>query len=285
MSHFAMPRRSILGLFGGLAAASVPRTSIAAPPLTVPAYDTPEGKLRALIMMRGALDDRLVIYWLRTQYYGLVDGEITPMCGVVNACFSRYRPHKDGGYIAARGEAAHFTDFETGDVVASIRNPYTGMAMQPPVRSPSPSPVRIQANSTITVAEGPGLQFRNVVDDVEVIGNEVLLRERSMSRLPIPGGKPSLYNELLTYRAKASDMAQPDMKRPPCTTSVATTVSWRSWMGMGDRPGHVLAVGVGSFETSPDELPDSWTKATAVTHPDLLRNPADYLSPVWDSMT
>ena len=284
MSEMVMPRRSALGLLGGLATAvSAPRGAMAATG-SIAGYDTPDGKLRALIMMRGALDDRLVIYWLRSQYFGLVDGAITPMLGMVSASFSRYRPHKDGGYVAARGEAAYFTDFQGSDVQASVRNPYTGQMMQTPERSPHPSPVRIQADSTISVAEGAGLQFKNVVEDVEIVGGDVLLNERSMSTLPIAGSKPSLYNEIVTYRATAADMADPAVKRPACTTSVTTTISWRSWMGMGDRPGHILAVGAGGFVSSIDQLPPSWIRATSRLHPDMLKDPVAYLAPVWNSM-
>lgn len=280
-----MPRRGALGLISGVAALSaLPGVAMAAPAKN--AFNTPEAKLRTLILMRGALDDRLVVYWMRGRYYGLVDGEITPLFGVLNACFSRYRAHKDGGYIAARGEATHFTDFNTGEVLQTIRNPYTGKDMTSPVRSLKPSPVRIQPDCTITIAEAPGMQFKNVVQDAEIQGDGVSISERSMSKTPGPDGRPSLFNEFITYRAKASDLSRPGVKRVlPCDTSIASTVSWRSFMEMGDHPGHLLSAGAGTFVSSVDELPPEWIKATSAANPGMVKDPLGFLAPVWDTMT
>jgi hypothetical protein len=279
-----MPRRSALGLMSGIAAASaLPGVATAAAPATQD-FGAPEAKLRTLLLLRGALDDRLVIYWMRGRYYGLVDGEITPLFGVLNACFSRYRAHKDGGFIAARGEATHFTDFNTGEVMQTIRNPYTGKDMNSPVRSLNPSPVRIQADCVITIAEAPGMRFQNVVQDVDAQGDGVSISERSMSKTPVPGGKPSVFNELITYRGKASDLSRPGIKRAPCDTSVTSTVSWRSWMGMDDHPGHLLAAGAGTFVSSAEELPPAWIKATSVANPTMVNDPHSFLAPVWDTM-
>lgn len=277
-------RRSLMGLIGGTAAlAAMPGVAHAAAG-DDHALDTPTGKLRALMMMRGALDDRLVIYWLRGRYFGLVDGEVKPLFGVVNACFSRYRAHPDGGYIGARGEISHYTDFATGEVVKSVRNPYTGQMMEPPARGYPPSPVRIQANSSITIKEMPGMQFENTVHDIEVTGNDVRIFERSTSEVPLPTGKPSRYNEMLTYRAKATDIARPNLMRVPCDINFTNTVSWRSWMDMGDRPGTMLAIGSGAYVSSMKELPATWLKATAASQPELLGNPNALLDPLWKSI-
>ena len=273
-----------MGLVGGTAAlAALPQAARAASGDTA-ALDTTAGKLRALMLMRGALDDRLVMYWLRGRYFGLVDGEVRPLFGVVNACFSRYRPHEDGGYIGARGEISHYTDFSTGAVVQTVRNPYTDTTVQVPARGYPPSPVRIQADCTISIKEMPGMQFANVVHDLDVTGDDVRIFETSSSKVPIPGGKPSLYNEMLTYRARTSDLARADAKRVPCDLAFTNTVSWRPWMGMENRPGHMLAVGSGAYVTSLQDLPKAWRDATAATQPELLRNPAAFLDPVWKTI-
>lgn len=284
MLDHAIDRRSLMGLVGGTAALAALPPAAQAAPGAMAALDTPAGKLRALMLMRGALDDQLVMYWLRGRYFGLVDGEVKPLFGVVNACFSRYRAHPDGGYIGARGEISHYTDFASGAVVQSVRNPYTGATVQVPARGYPPSPVRIQADCTISIKELPGMQFENVVHDLDVTGNDVRIFERSSSKLPIPGGAPSLYTELLTYRARASDLARAGAKRVPCDIAFTNTVSWRPWMGMERHPGHMLAVGAGGYVTALQDLPKAWRDATAATQPELLRNPAAFLDPVWKTI-
>lgn len=286
MSNITLARREALGLLGGTAAAlALPGAAMAA--ATAGSEAPPDArlpKLRTLMMMRGALDDRLVMYWLRGRYFGFLEGEMTPLFGVVNVCFSRYRAHPDGGYIGARGEVSHYTDFETGEIVHSVLNPYTRMAMQPPARGYPPSPVRIGADATIRIAEAPGVQFRNSIHDPEVNGDDVSLREINMAKTPLPGGKLSLYNEIVTYRAKASELARPDLSRVACDINFTNTVSWRSWMGMGDRPGQMLAVGAGSYVNSVEELPRAWVAATSQARPELLARPLAFLDPVWSAL-
>jgi hypothetical protein len=277
-------RRSLV--CGAAAALALPQASFAAAAAAAGATANPAAipdKLRTLLMMRGALDDRLVMHWIRGRCYGLVDGAMTPLFGVVNACFSRYRAREGGGFFGARGEVTYYTDFGSGEVVQTALNPYTNAAMPLPARGYPPSPVRIQADATIAISEAPGVEFRNVVDDPQVSGNDVSLCESSMAKTPLPGGGVSLYNEVLTYRAKANDLARTDLKRVACDIAVTSTVSWRSWMGMGDRPGVLLTVGTGSFVSSIDELPPAWVKAASQSRPELLANPLAFLDPAWSS--
>ncbi|WP_328591563.1 DUF1838 family protein [Glacieibacterium frigidum] len=266
------------GLIGTAAALAV------APAAAATTFAAPADKLRALMLMRGALDDRLVIYWLRGRYFGLVDGEVKPLFGVVNACFSRYRAHPDGGFIGARGEVSHYTDFDTGEVVGSVRNPYDGRIMEPPPRGYPPSPVRIEADSSISIKEMPGMEFANAIHDIEVTGDDARMFERNASKVPLPGGKASLYNEMVTYRARVADLRKPGANRVPCDINFTNTVSWRSWMGMADHPGHMLAVGSGAFVARVADLPAAWLKATAATQPELLGNPQAFLDPVWKTI-
>lgn len=283
MSGKSIDRRGVLGLAGGAVAGWALAAGIGHA-ATRPAARALPPKLRTLMMMRGALDDRLVMYWLRGRYYGFVDGEMKPLFGVVNVCFSRYRAHPEGGFIGARGEVSHYTDFDSGEIVKSLPNPYTGKPMEPPARGYPPSPVRIRADASIAIKEAPGVQFRNVIHDPEVNGDDVTLCESNMARTPLPDGKVSLYNEIVTYRARATDLARPDLQRVPCDIAFTNTVSWRSWMGMGDRPGQMLAVGSGSFVESLDAVPKAWTGGTLRSQPELLTRPLAYLDDVWASM-
>lgn len=60
-------------------------------------FASQQGRLKAFMMMRGALDDRLLIGCISDIYYGNVNAELTPLFGPVGAIFSRYRPHTSSG--------------------------------------------------------------------------------------------------------------------------------------------------------------------------------------------
>jgi hypothetical protein len=62
----------------------------------------PAARLEMFMMMRGALDDKLVIGCLTGRYYGIVDAQLKLLFGLVSATFSRYRPALGGGHAIER---------------------------------------------------------------------------------------------------------------------------------------------------------------------------------------
>lgn len=288
-----MNRRGALARIGApVAAASalhlLPGTALAAS-ADVPAGgsheamldSTPQDRLRSFMMMRGALDDQLVIYYLQGQYFGLVDGETTPLCGLLSATVSRYRKAADGGYVGARGEISLLTDLVTGEVIHALRNPYTGETAEAPARGYPPSAVKINPELQIHINESSGEKLDNTIGPIFRNGDDVWVSEVNAARTQLPGGKVSLYNEVINYRAHAADFVRPDAMRVPCDMSFTSTVSWRSWMKMGDRPGQMLAVGAGTYVSAMDQIPGAWLDEMERTGALIVRDPIAFLDPVW----
>ena len=98
------------------------------------------------MLMRGALDDRLVMGFISGRYYGVVEEELRPLYGLVGATFARYRPRPDGGYDGATYEIPFFTDLATGEVMERWRNPYTGEEVGVPQSGYPPSAIVIGAD-------------------------------------------------------------------------------------------------------------------------------------------
>lgn len=278
-------RRGALGLIGGATAlAAAPSTAQAAVTPAPAGKMTNEQRLRTFMLMRAALDDRLVVFWIRGQYFGLVEGEITPLFGVLAATLTRYKQHPDGGYTGARGEISYILDPESGEVADKVRNPYTGETIETPVRGYPPSPLRIHADLTFEIADHPGAKLTHDVTGIHSTGGDVWLSEVSAARTQLPGGKLSLYNEMLTYQASEADLARRGVKQVLSNISFTNTVSWRSWMKMGDRPGHMLATGAGKYVKHLPDLPKPWLDATRKHQPSLISDPFAFLAPVWDGL-
>ena len=274
-------RRQTFGLLAGLGASATVVPALAANAAARAAITNPEDRMRTFMLMRGALDDRLVMHWLQGRYYGLVEGEVTPLFGLLSAQFSRFRPDGDGGYYNVRAEASFITNPDTGEVISEVRNPYTGATMTAPARNYPPSSPHIRADLTFDIVQQPGATLRHEVEGIFTNGGDVWISEISTAKTPVPGAKPSLYNEMLTYHARAADLQRRGAKRAPCDISFTNTVSWRSWMNMGDHPGHLLVVGAGRYVDSMDELPPAWLRAARAAKLALADDPLAVLAPLW----
>lgn len=275
MTDSNMARRDALGLMGAMAMAGMPAMAGAQTP------PSPSEKLRMFIMMRGSLDDSLVLSWNQGQYFGLIDGETTPLCGIINATLSRYRRRADGGYDGARGEISFITDLESGQIVRQIRNPYTGAMVDTPARGYPPSIVHINPDLKIRINENNGEKLENTTSAPFRNGADVWMSEANAAKTQLPNGKISLYNEIINYRARSADFARPGAARVACDTSFTSLVSWRSWLQMGDRPGRMLAVGTGTYVRHIEELPKIWLEEMRRTQPEVIAQPLAFLQPAW----
>jgi len=235
--------------------------------------------LPRFIKMRGALDDRLVIGAVTGQYNGVVGGQSIPLFGLVSAVFSRYRPNPDG-YEVVEFEQAYYTDLHSGQVLTRWKNPYTNEVVAVPVYQERP------ARSLVT----PNLQFRSVIalpssvqvshfvypprmDGADIVFDESVFVETKAA----PGKLAFRYVDQTILRAPLSWVDRRDTKTTGSKTQFAATCSWRPWLNMGARSGHMTASGQGGFGLSVASLPAAWREATARVRPDLLQNPASAL--------
>jgi len=272
----ALSRRLLLGL-GTMASfgAAVPK-----------AKADPAATLRRFIKMRGALDGRLVIGCVAGRYEGVVDGQVTPLFGVVSAVFSLYRRRADGAYEVASLEQAYYTDLHSGQALDRWKNPYTGESVAVPVYSEAPSLVFIGPDLVFHTPKppGPGVHVAHMARGPETIGDDVVFVEQvAVSVDGAKGGLPFTYRDNTVLRAPASAVDRQDSLSTPCKTTFDAVVSWRPWLSMGARPGHMEALGYGGFGVSPASLPAAWVTATERARPSLLNNPERVVETAWHS--
>lgn len=242
-----------------------------------------DGRLRTFMMMRGALDEGLITSWVSARYYGVVEDRMDPLFAVVSAVYSRYRQIADG-FEAVNFELAWFTDPVTGKALETFRNPYTNKDCKVPSGGYAPSKIRFGRDLSLHIMrEVPGLQMEHDVLPFDVRGNDVWVTERSRTAMTFPGApKAFRYSESNTFHAKKSDLEKRGATRVTSEVSFTNVCSWRPWLEMGDRLGHLTAVGIGRQNASPDSLPPAWVEATAARRPEVLKDPAAILAPLWD---
>lgn len=271
-------------LAGGTPALAAARKGAAKAPRALDVTSA-EGRLRTFMMMRGALDERLVTSWVSARYYGVVEDRMDPLFAVVSAVFSRYRQVADGSFEAVNFELAWFTDPVTGKALDTYRNPYTGKDCKVPSGGYAPSKIRFGKDLSFHVMrEVPGLQMEHDVLPFDVRGDDVWVTERSRTAMTFPGAtKAFRYSESNTFHAKRHDLEKPGATRVTSEVSFTNVCSWRPWLEMGDRPGHLTATGIGRQNATMDSIHPAWLEATAAKRPEVLKDPAAILQPLWDA--
>jgi hypothetical protein len=276
------PRRSVLQYGAGLAAAlAAPalraQPAVAAAHASAAGAAAPTGRLRDFLLMRGALDDRVVVGTLSGQYYGVVDDELTPLFGLLSATFSRYRPLSDGHWLEASFEHAYYTDIDSGAVLAEWRNPYNGKTGPVPVVSSEPRVRLLAADLTFRLqkAAPPGFSVESRVVAIEEQADDLVIVERVRAAMERPApARPYRYSELVTLRSSLAALRDPAARRVPCSTGFVNVSGWRPWLQMGDQPGHLMAQGAGRYGAEIESLPRAWLEATRRGQPDIVADPA-----------
>ncbi len=245
---------------------------------------SPATRLRAFRMMRGGLDEAIGASWVSARYYGVVDDRMEPLFAVRSAVFSRSRATPDGGFDLFAFELAWFVDPDTDKVIETWRNPYTGQDVKVPSGGYAPSRVHFGPDLSFHIATAPpGLEMVHEILPFEAREDDVWLIERSRTAMTLPGApRPFRYSESNTFRTSRKALQAPGASRVTSEVSFTNVCSWRPWMGMGDRPGHLTATGIGRQNASTDSFPPSWVEATAARRPEVLKDPASVLAPLWN---
>jgi hypothetical protein len=111
-----------------------------------------------------------------------------------------------------------------------------------------------------------------------VVNDDVWIVDESMVSTPpnFPGPK-FFYNEVTTLQASLKDLNNPDLKQTPTHVHFNGIVSWRPWLKMGDRPGHLLGNAAGRRLNAMTEYPREYQEWTKAHHPDVWADPGAIL--------
>lgn len=157
----SVSRRSLLG---GFAAAGVAAgVATASSPAKADGHSKTldfskrEDQMTALVKMRASMDDRIVFGGVKGLYYGVVNNRIRPLYGVLAGTMARYWKLDDWRYEGVSFEVAYFTDWETGKVLETFDNPYTGETVEVPQTRMGPSKLIIGIDGREIPSDNPAL--------------------------------------------------------------------------------------------------------------------------------
>jgi hypothetical protein len=290
-----MNRRAVLtggaaalgfGTLGGVTAArsfATPGATEVAGRLRGPAL------LEAFVRMRGRTDGRLVHGWLRSQRCTVIDGDVTPLCGVVAGAIQRYERLAEDVYEATILEVAHYTHPVTGELLDSVTMPGTGRSVKVPAYRFGP----IKARFAVALDEweefdppqgGSGaaafvpkssVHLLRSLEPARAVGDRVAVRANEYGRVyPDRSRPPTIYyREWMIWQARAADLARSGTASVPADYAYTALTSWRPWMQMGDIKGNTLDSGHGAKAADWSDCPAEFLEMTRRRHPDVLDDP------------
>ena len=195
-----------------------------------------------------ALDERPVFWWKRGTKYGVISGEITPMWDMWVFFVQRVVEHREESFDVASLEAVYLTDHDTGALLETYTNPYTGETLALPGRLMGPETQTFDSDVWLSV------------------DSSAIVTRASDAR-------PFRVNDLETFNAKRSDVLDPDQSCAPAQATLHLISSWQGWLNMGDRLGsqvtRLVAKKAFDFRGVAPEL----QSLLGYIHPDIAADP------------
>jgi hypothetical protein len=245
--------------------------------------------LEALVRMRGRTDGRIVHGWLRSQRSAVIDGDVTPLCGVVAGAAQRFERLSENTWEATILEVAHYTDPVSGELLDRVTMPGTGRSVAVPGYRFGPIKARfavaldeweefepVQGGSGATqFVPKSSVHLVRSLEPASALGDRVVVRANEYGRVYPDRAKPHTvyYREWMLWNARAADLARAGVFSVPAEYAYTALTSWRPWMQMGEIRGHTLDSGHGAKAASWAECPADFLDMTRRRHPDLLDDP------------
>jgi hypothetical protein len=250
--------------------------------------------LDAFARMRGRTDGKIAFGWLNATRSTVIDGEITPLCGVIAGAMQRFQRIAEDRYEVTVLEIAHYTDLATGELLDTLKMPQTGRTVQVPRYRFGPTkvrfavaldeweefePVNVAANAA-QFAPRSAVHLVRSIGPVWAVGNDVLLRADEYGRVYPDRAKPPtvFYREWMIWRAAAAALARADSPSVPADYSYSALSGFRPWMQMEGVNGHTAENGIGAKAERWADCPAHFLELTRRLHPDVLDNPERVLN-------
>lgn len=277
-------RRVFLSAMGAAATSACVGDTVvsdAAPALTTGELQDQANLHRIYRRVRYRNDDLPVFWWKRGRRYGVVDNVMTPLFDMHVGAMYRCRELDYERYEVASVSTNFFTDLVSGELLEDWSNPLSGQV----VRFTYPAPQRSVAvhsyvEGVISKADWPGMRIvgRHVLEPLEVIGEEVWLREEHwLDATVLATGRVMKVHDMYALCSPLAALREPALAFVPALEHFNDYNDWSPRFDMGDRPGTSVARCFGRKVAALDEMPDDFLRLAGQVHPETFRDPAKAL--------
>jgi hypothetical protein len=262
-------------LLQGLLAAGLPGQPLMADDSGQANVLDPDQLLTAFMRLACSLDNRLVIWWMDGQRYGVVDAQAKLLFGMKVGMFHRFYRQSDGSYKLAMFELTYYTDLATGELLETFANPYTGETNKVQHVRLGPE-VRTQTTSGIARPDDPMVKaFHSQLGPALIQGDDIWIPTdvEATIQFPKPTAPSIILNHYTTAHGRLSDALNPELASAPCELNFQNVLKWEPFMRMSDRLGHMMSRAAGRKLESVDELPADYLAMAERMHGKYIADP------------
>lgn len=268
-------RRDSLALFSMAAVAATQGTSssLEAAPSGFDPQD-PVDNLNGFVKMMGDTSGKPNWMIAQGRIYALEDGEMPiPLVGVHGLRYLKF--DRDGDdFVMSLRDWGYYTDYATGEVLESYKNPYTG-------ETNTPSPLLTRYFSW---RMGPdGQKMDGYTGEAWLIGRPLRMPwafQGDMTtvtlELLVKYGDGGFGAEWINMSTNSGDFSDPTLTSTPMQYSWTGYSPWMRWLDMGDRPGRTLWNSNGFKTTSLADMDPSVRAIHDRHYPGSLDAPETY---------
>lgn len=283
----ALSRRSFLAGAVSLFAAGEALPRIGGDlPAGAPDLTLPRANLDAVLRVTGSLIEEDVPWWYDGTLFGIV-GEQQPRPLVKFEGMELYwiRHLEDGEFELIGNTVTFFRDVETGEMIDTFRNPYTGERNTVTAAVQGGGPGRGFNYSVRGIRPTP---FMDKMPEWPLILNWSFARDMVWlhNETQYPPGMPPPRAQRQTMFVPLDQFTDTAIKNLPTVFSSTVFMPWLKWMDMGDRPGHVIWHASGAKLESIEQLPGEYRRRAEAEYPQYLTaDPAardKWMQPTYD---
>jgi Protein of unknown function (DUF1838) len=288
-----LARRSVLsgamGLAVGLTAGQgVPVAQAAVPAPRLPATAR-EGLMGFLRLFTGA--SGTCGFTNEGMIYAKTEGALLrPLVAYLAVLEMRTREHAPGVYRTEQKEAQVYLDPVTRAPLTAWTSTLTGETLIP-VGYVSPVNVYYFDDTGSYARTLPDSRSGRWALDWRASGSDIWVTELransfpssiSAEEFPRAWSGPTRYSvDMLTFRGRARDFANPRLASVPSTLAMTSDTPWPLWMMMGTRPGSVIWQGFGQKYARLTDLPQTVRAPVEAAYPGFLADPWAFDNRPW----
>lgn len=280
-----MKRRTLLGALGGLASAGFPTIIGAKKARAAPLLDPnkPEDLHVIHRKLNFTLDDRPVFWFIDAIRMGLKDYEFTPFWRMHVGIVYKVRTLGEYRYETNALVKIFYSDLETGKLLETWENPYTGQkrTVQQPTLGRSTQTRGLtgeEEQNRLDRPENGPVTTNNRIGPASIVNDDVWCN----GDLVVKSEKPNFLdmtihvNDWSTYHGSISEVSDPDVKSASATHTFNDINTFNHpWIGMRGVTANSVSRGHGRKSHSVEGMPPAWRAFMADHHSDVLANIED----------
>ncbi len=243
---------------------------------------TPEQSLRNFMRMFAALDGEIALVNEGLIHGRPPDDVARPLFGFRSVVRIRAAEIEPNVFRTEQREAMYYLDKDSGELLASWNNPFTGETLVP-VGYVSPLNVYFFDVTGSYARQLPPQRSGRKALDWRASDTDVWVSESRFNTFPAGVTEeefPRAYSgperksvDILTYRTTQAEFRDTSRKGILAQVQMLSDTPWPLWMMMARRPGHVLWNGFGRKYASFDTLPRLVREQTEQAYPKFIGDP------------